>query len=193
MFTVTRGLQCFSFFLLTPQQAHVIIERKKRFAQCFFEIFTAADKAGICPVRVNYIFRRMKDLKQLLGAIIGLIMGIILIVCGFYNKNKQDNYTETTAVITKIDIEEGVGDESDTYNIFVKYTVDDKEYNEKLDESSSSYSVGDEVKIKYNPSDPTDITSSSKWIVLICFIAGALLTLGSGLYLGIGLYYVVKK
>ena len=132
-------------------------------------------------------------MKQLILAISGLIFGIILIVLGFVQKHKQSDYTETTAEITEITVEAGTGDDSDTHHVYVKYTVDGKEYNEELDEYSSKYKVGKSVKIKYNPDNPADITSSGNIPMIICFVSGILLTLGSGIFLGAGAYYVFKK
>ena len=132
-------------------------------------------------------------MKQLIGAVLGLLFGIVLLVLGFVQKNKQDNYTETTAEIVQIDIEPGAGDESDTYHVFVKYTVDGMEYKEELDESRSSYRVGDTVKIKYNPKDPSDLTASGRWAMVICFIIGGIMTLGFGAYLCFGAFYIFKR
>ena len=111
-------------------------------------------------------------MKQLILAISAFIFGIILIVLGFVQKHKQSDFTETTAEITEITVEAGAGDESDTHHVYVKYTVDGREYNEELDEYSSKYKVGKSVKIKYNPEDPADITASGKVPMIICFVFG---------------------
>ncbi len=132
-------------------------------------------------------------MKQLIGTIIALVFGIVLIVLGFVTKHKQSDYTETTATITNIETEPGAGDEADSHRVFVKYTVDGKEYNEELDNYKSSYSVGDTIKVKYNPENPSDVTSSGYFVVIILFVIGGILTLGSGIYLIAGTFFLFKK
>ena len=132
-------------------------------------------------------------MKQLIGAVTALVLGIILIVFGFVSRHKQNDYTETDAVITNIETEPGTGDESDTHRVFVKYTVDGKEYNEELDSYKSSYRIGDTIKVKYDPADPGNVTSSGFFIVIILFVIGGILTLGSGIYLIAGAFFLFKK
>ncbi len=132
-------------------------------------------------------------MNKIIGSVIGLILGIILLFCGFITRVKVNTYTETEAEITKIEFEAGAGDESDTYHNFVKYTVDGKEYNVEMDDKSSGYSVGDKVKIKYNPSDPGDTTTASNLLVILLFVGGALMTLGFGIYLAAGFYFAFLR
>ena len=86
-----------------------------------------------------------------------LIFGIVL--NGIVNDRKS--YPQTDAVVTRLELYEPEHTEDDThydatYQIFVRYTVDGKEYETELG-ILTEMEVGSAVRIDYNPDDPTDI------------------------------------
>ena len=106
-------------------------------------------------------------------------VGIILIVFGIFvfivNINNK-NYIQVDAIVSKAELaEEAHYDENDnyveaTYNIYVKYIVDNNEYEEELGELSG-YKENDNITIYYNPDDPTQITQTKSIIIPIILIA----------------------
>lgn len=113
-----------------------------------------------------------------------LVFGIIVLVLGIYmNFFKGKDYVETTATITKIEeIDLGTdadGDPEYDHKVYVKYTVDGKEYSGESDFYQSSYNEGDEITIFYNPDDPSQITGDSKGFGIYVIVVGIVLILGS--------------
>ncbi len=122
-------------------------------------------------------------LNRLLTILLPILLvggGIALIVLGIQNISKNKTYTETTAVITEM-IDQSYYDEGTRvaqYDIQVQFTVDGKTVTAKLDEYRSGFQVGKEVKIKYNPDNPTDIVASG--------------SLSSILLLGLGIVAIIS-
>lgn len=116
-------------------------------------------------------------------------LGIILIafgICMFIINTNNKNYIKIEAVVSKIElIEESHYDANDTYveatyNVYVKYNVDGKEYNEELGEFST-YKENDRITIYYNPDDPSQITQTKSLILPIAFIIGGCVSLVGGI------------
>ena len=107
-----------------------------------------------------------------------LIAGGILFVCiGFNQNNKVDTFKEVNATITNIDVQYGVGEETNQYTVLVKYTVNGKEYEEEIDNYKASYKVGDEITVKYNPDKPEEVTAMSKGGLALYIAIGAIAAL----------------
>lgn len=104
-----------------------------------------------------------------------LIGGLVFTITGVVKVYQICKYPSTTAVITKIEFEEGVGDEAYSYDVTVKYAVDGTSYEGMIDTGKSSMKVGDSVKIRYNPENPTTITSAGVGVVAISLGLGVLL------------------
>lgn len=115
-------------------------------------------------------------------------MGICLIVFGFIvlaiDKNNKD-YIKTEAEVTKTElVEEAYVDANDdvvqaSYRIFVKYTVDGKEYETELG-ILPEIKVGEKVQIAYNPENPAQITQQINPIVTFIIIGGGAVALIAG-------------
>lgn len=108
-------------------------------------------------------------------------LGIILIIFSIFlfiiDKQNKD-YIETIATVSNVELVEESYTDVDgnlveaTYKVFVKYTVNEKEYNEELGELSG-YKKGDKIKIVYNPKDPSQISQpSSIYLAIGMLIAG---------------------
>lgn len=115
--------------------------------------------------------------------------GIILIVFGIYMfivNNQNQNYVETKANVTSIEVdqeayvdEEGNQVEA-TYTVKLTYTVDGKEYTGELS-GVSKYNPGDKIKIYYNPDNPTEITQTKSLILPIAIVVAGLAALVGGI------------
>ena len=104
-----------------------------------------------------------------------LIGGIMFIVTGIIKFNAVNRFPTAVAVITNIEIEEGIGDEADTYRCLVKYAVEGTCYESELDSSKSNYKVGDSVTVHYNPEKPEEITSVGYFVIAVMLGFGVLL------------------
>ena len=87
-------------------------------------------------------------------------------------------FESTTAVIARIEEDESFasadpGDKQ--YTTYVTYTVDGKEYTEDLGSYAPGYTVGKEVKVKYDPADPATVRDASLGFSLYFILIGAAL------------------
>ena len=114
-------------------------------------------------------------------------MGIIFIIFGiimFVINNKHKDYIETEAVVSSAELAQEAYTDVDgnyveaTYRVFVKYSVDGKEYNQELGELSG-YKKGDKITIAYDPKDPSQISQPIGVIIptIIC-VAGVAALVG---------------
>ena len=127
--------------------------------------------------------------------------GLIFTICGiiflFASIQNQD-YIQTDAVISKVELEQEAYIDSDdnrveaTYTISVKYTVDGKEYEEELG-GLPKYNIGDKMTIYYNPSNPSQITQTKSLMLPIIIIIGGVIALVSGIVSGINAINRYKK
>ena len=90
--------------------------------------------------------------------------GIILLIFGLFSLGSVKdarNYIQTDAVISRTELyreaydEKGEHHEAE-YDVFVKYSVDGKEYESELG-ILSGVNVGDAMKVYYNPADPSEV------------------------------------
>ena len=108
-----------------------------------------------------------------------LILGLIAAGIGTYFTFFQGkNYVKATAVITSVAEEDDLtSDDANAkkYIPTVKYTADGKSYETELGAWTDGWKVGTQVKIKYNPNDPTDVISDSPGFGLYLLIIGAVI------------------
>ncbi len=133
--------------------------------------------------KVATFFRESKTARFLIP------LGIILIVFGiffFISDNNNKNYVRTEAIVSKVELSrEATYDidgnrEEAMYNIFVKYTVNGKEYDTELGEMYE-HKVGDKITIVYNPDDPNQISSPPSLILNIALLLGGAAALVGGI------------
>ena len=127
--------------------------------------------------------------------------GIIVIVFGliFFTASKQNqNYVQTESTVTKVELEQEAytdsnGDRTEaSYFVYVKYTVDGKEYEAELG-GMSELKEGQKLTIYYNPSDPTRVTQTKSPLVPIILIAAGIAALVGGIISGINAVKKYKK
>lgn len=126
-----------------------------------------------------------------------LPLGIILIIFGcfmFISINNTKNYIKTDAIVSKTELYEEEHYDGDihqdaTYKVFVKYTVDGKEYNEEYG-IFMEYKEGDKVTISYNPLNPSEIAQPINIFFPIALLIGGLLSLTIGI---VSIIKTIKK
>ena len=109
-----------------------------------------------------------------------LILGLVVTGAGIYTTFfEKKGFVETTAVIDRIEEEETGTDEDGhttyTYHVFVRYTVDGKEYYSESDFFAGNYKEGKEIKIFYDPADPAKIHGDSKGFGIYMMVIGPIL------------------
>lgn len=128
-------------------------------------------------------------------------LGIILIVFGviIFGINKENqNYIKTNAIVSRMDlVRESYIDENHnvveaTYNVYVKYNVDGKEYEEELGELSG-YKENQEITIYYNPDDPVKITQTKSLVLPIVMILFGFVSFVGGIISGLNAIKRIKK
>lgn len=125
-------------------------------------------------------------------------LGIILIVVSIFLFNigeHNKNYIEIESEVSKTNLVEEAHTDYDgnyvdaTYEVYVKYTVDGKEY-ETLFGELPNRKVGDKITIVYNPEDPNEISSPSSIIFTIGVLVAGIASLVGGI---ISVVRAVKK
>ena len=122
-------------------------------------------------------------------------IGLILTVFGFISLHITRNtggYIQTDAVVTRTELlpAEQNNEEKDQYDVYVKYTVEGKEY-ETYFGVLSGYKEGDTVQISYNPDDPEKITQPGNNIFTsLAFIAAGIIAMAGGM---ISLFKALQK
>ena len=112
--------------------------------------------------------------------VMSIVLGAIATAAGIYMTFFERNgFVETTAVIDHID-EIYVGTDADNmseyqYDVYVNYTVDGKDYQSRSDYFSGRYKPGMEIKIFYDPSDPSRIHGDSLGFGIYLLIIGPIL------------------
>ena len=120
-----------------------------------------------------------------------IIFGIIFFAI---NKENQD-YIEIEATVSSVELLEDEYIDADgnifaaSYSANVKYFVDEREYDAKLD-NVSKYDVGEKVTIYYNPKDPNQVTMSKSLVLPLIIIGGGVAALIGGIISGVS---VIKK
>lgn len=116
-----------------------------------------------------------------------LPIGIILIAVGiFLMTRNMDSYVETVGKVTEV-YETRNQENSKVYDVTFTFTVDGKEYTGTFGEQSKEPKVGDEIKVFYDPDDPTQTTDSK----LGGFVAPIMIGVGV-LALAFALFKTVK-
>ena len=103
--------------------------------------------------------------KSIFNAVIGTIVGLCLLSVAIYLITKKDSLTaETDATITSSTCNVVTSGQNYTYNctMVVSYTINGNTYTQSLiTNSSTQYVNGTTIRIKYNPSNPSEIAVKS--------------------------------
>lgn len=105
--------------------------------------------------------------------IVFLIIGIVFVgICAVFtsvNIHIKNNYNETDAVVMGFERHHSSSDNGDTFYTLVSYSVDGNDYQSVLSAYSSSWSVGDTIKVYINPDNPQDVKSTMPSVFFIVF------------------------
>ena len=130
------------------------------------------------------MFRRF--FARVIAPILMILLGIVFVFGGNKILERNREFSKTTAIIESITEDYDVIEEEYTHEVIVSYTVDGKGYSEKLGAYRSSYAVGQEVEISYDPHDPSDIQSAGA--------APGYIFIGLGIFSGLaGIFLLVKN
>ena len=131
-----------------------------------------------------------KFMNYLIPALM-LVGGLFFVGLGFKNYNDQKNGVKVFAVVSKIEEETRVDADGVTTEeaVYVRYTVDGKEYNERLSFFSGSYKEGDEITVLYDPQKPSYVIGTSKIGPPLYLAFGAVVTI-SGI---VGMFRAIKS
>ena len=114
-------------------------------------------------------------------------VGIILIVFGIILLGfKTDSYLETVGKVTSVTEDKNTEDAT-VYDVHFTYTVDGKEYTSVFEDLTEKPTIGDNIKVYYNPEDPAQTTNSK----LGGFFAPIMIGIGA-LALIFGVFKTVK-
>ena len=114
---------------------------------------------------------------------IGLILMVVSIFV-FRSVDHTSSFKKTESVVSRLEPAEDEytddqGQHHDaTDHVYIKYTVDGKEYEEEFG-VFSGYKIGDKISICYNPSNPKEISSPATILLPILMLgAGAAAFIG---------------
>lgn len=146
-----------------------------------------------------------KKAKKKYSVLASLIVGVVFLAFGLGMWNAgfvdfYDGYVETTGTIVSVDRHSSCrnGDCSPVGFPTIEYAVDGEKITSQSDIGSGSYGgsdVGRQVKVKYDPSDPSDmsVAGDADFVELIMkFIVGGFMGLGA-LCIVISLMNLLKK
>ena len=109
---------------------------------------------------INYIFTIIASL--------GIIIGVGIINYDYMLEQKAININ---ARITALDYQNG------SYKATVKYTVDKESYNQVISISDDSYTVNDEIAIKYDINNPGKLINNNHYFIYLPLIGISIIIL----------------
>ena len=120
-----------------------------------------------------------KGLKKIIAVVIIIVIGAACIFGGVKSIKQNKNFTKITAVITQVEMVSTPTDENEDYEYEtrVKYTVNGKEYEEVLQDSTVEHIEGESIEVAYNPEKPEEVILPSKSSGYIFLAIGGVVTL----------------
>lgn len=120
----------------------------------------------------------------MIGAVNLLVAGGMYLFLG----SKTSDYVETDATV--VAFEDYVRNDETRTRTTIEYEVDGQLYEARLNEYSSSWQVGQQIDVKYNPDDPYEVTTgiAQKFILPIFAAVGAVLLL-----IGVGMLFFQRR
>jgi len=145
------------------------------------------------------VIKKEKGIKHKYNFNYGLCIGFVVLATMFgsslalfiTNISYRVNGIETTAIVYDINKEtnykieyDGNGNsyekKKEKCDVYIKYNVDNQEYNTKLNAGGCHYSKGDKIKIYYDKDNPSKIESN---LILVLGLALLITGLGFGLFI----------
>ena len=126
-------------------------------------------------------------MKKLIAALVLIAGGAIFILLGAASIKEIREFRQIPAVVSRIEREwtpNGDGTDTENATVYVTYTVDGREYTEKLQNTQANCKQGATITVLYNPKDPTEVSGATKTLAVIQFAAGGALVLaGAGVFI----------
>lgn len=135
----------------------------------------------------------MEILRRILHILFGSVLGISMIAVGVWNY--QNNIDETKGYTIPIEATISNITESSyydyhnheeryNYKIYVDYTFDNNNYkNKEINLNSNLYKIGDKIKIKINPDNPSNpIYIEQKLLSIIIIVIGVILLIAGVMF-----------
>ncbi len=120
-------------------------------------------------------------LKRFIAAVVLLAGGVVFIAMGARSLKEVDRFPKTEAVVARVEREwvpDSDGGDTEEISIFVTYTVDGKEYTERLNNTKTNLSEGDRITVHYDPDDPASVSGATKGMAAVYIVIGCALALG---------------
>lgn len=140
------------------------------------------------------IREKVNNISIGLTDIIMLLVGTIIIVAAISMMFSESAFgrkaIETTALVSKVDVQKKHNDDNVMYTevqTYLQYEVQGQQYEKVLTSETQDYEKGENIKIYYDPDNPKDISTTNKTDYLIhifavsvglIFIGGAFLSAG---------------
>lgn len=129
---------------------------------------------------------RVEWITCIIFIIVGGILLFVSVLAIKSSMNFKNNALEGKATI--YDIKKHIDDEGNAkHTVYVKYSIDNIEYNEVLNYYNTSMKYGDEIKIYYDPNLPTQIQAKGELTFLFIVPAMGLI------FFLIGIIFAINK
>ena len=125
---------------------------------------------GIYCTMDNFFIKHFKLLMGGIFTFIGLVILLIGIGLSVHNYNFMKTTKETTAVIEEIRVYHHRDNSS--YDVYISYFVEGKEYYNRLNYYSSNMYKGKEITIHYDQNNPNHIVVSNFFDYVLLFFMG---------------------
>ena len=147
--------------------------------------------AGVIGIHQDNTFLPTKGVIQLSNSLKRLmkagaiLFGLTFIVAGVAGIHQDNTFLPTKGVIRSMERTYVATDsnDTDTWEVMVEYTVDGKNYISDLGQKKDDFTVGKEIDILYNPSNPEAIVLPGKTVWIIAIIAGAIVAIAAAVLL----------
>ena len=120
-----------------------------------------------------------KPLAKMTGAglaLLLLITGLAMVSMGVYaGFFRLSGYEKTTATVVALEEKDGSDHNNRVYTPTVTYTADGKEYTEVLETYVREETLGTEIKILYDPANPSEISVDTPGASIYLVLVGAAL------------------
>lgn len=128
---------------------------------------------------------KFKQIFNVYGApTICLLVGLVFLFTGIGKAKKINVFPTVPAEIIDIEIIPGAADETDTYNVTVRYAVGGTIYESRTDDYKNGWQEGKQITVHYNPEKPQEIvTMSTGRAILIALIGGLITAVGAWLWI----------
>ena len=132
-------------------------------------------------IKGGMFMRQISNLGKFLFIIGLFVVGVAFIVINIIGVKQANTWPGTTGEIQSIElIHEAVDDEdTDEYEVMVKYTVDGKTYVSDLGVKLDDFEVGQVIDILYNPEAPEAIVLPGAAGSIIGIVIGVAAVIGS--------------